>query len=93
MDGWNTTFLLGRHIFRGYVSFREGKTYKDDDYHDDGHDHVGHDHDDDLMIMKLAGLNANTFNESKYIHICTYLQHVKFYDRSCFLTLSSVAVH
>ena len=24
MDGWNTTFLLGRHIFRGYVSFREG---------------------------------------------------------------------
>ena len=45
------------------------KTYKDDDYHDDGHDHVGHDHDDhdhddDLMIMKLAGLNANTFNES-----------------------------
>ena len=27
MDGWNTTFLLGRSIFRGYVSFREG-TYK-----------------------------------------------------------------
>ena len=25
MDGWNTTFLLGRLIFRGYVSFREGK--------------------------------------------------------------------
>ena len=25
MDGWNTTFLLGRPIFRGYVSFREGK--------------------------------------------------------------------
>ena len=25
MDGWNTTFLLGRSIFRGYVSFREGK--------------------------------------------------------------------
>ena len=24
MDGWNTTFLLGRPIFRGYVSFREG---------------------------------------------------------------------
>ena len=24
MDGWNTTFLLGRLIFRGYVSFREG---------------------------------------------------------------------
>ncbi len=23
MDGWNTTFLLGRPIFRGYVSFRE----------------------------------------------------------------------
>ena len=23
-DGWNTTFLLGRLIFRGYVSFREG---------------------------------------------------------------------
>ena len=22
MDGWNTTFLLGRLIFRGYVSFR-----------------------------------------------------------------------
>ena len=22
--GWNTTFLLGRPIFRGYVSFREG---------------------------------------------------------------------
>ena len=22
MDGWNTTFLLGRPIFRGYVSFR-----------------------------------------------------------------------
>ena len=21
MDGWNTTFLLGRPIFRGYVSF------------------------------------------------------------------------
>ncbi len=25
MDGWNTTFLLGRPIFRGYVSFRECK--------------------------------------------------------------------
>ena len=25
MDGWNTTFLLGRPIFRCYVSFREGK--------------------------------------------------------------------
>ena len=24
-DGWNTTFLLERSIFRGYVSFREGK--------------------------------------------------------------------
>ena len=23
MDGWNTTFLLGWPIFRGYVSFRE----------------------------------------------------------------------
>ena len=23
MDGWKTTFLLGRPIFRGYVSFRE----------------------------------------------------------------------
>ena len=28
MDGWNTTFLLGRPIFRGYVSFREGNTNK-----------------------------------------------------------------
>ena len=28
MDGWNTTFLLGRPIFRGYVSFREGISYK-----------------------------------------------------------------
>ncbi len=28
MDGWNTTFLLGRPIFRGYVSFREGILYK-----------------------------------------------------------------
>ena len=25
MDGWNTTFLFGRPIFRGYVSLREGK--------------------------------------------------------------------
>ena len=24
MDGWNITFLLGRPIFKGYVSFREG---------------------------------------------------------------------
>ena len=24
MDGWNTSFLLGRPILRGYVSFREG---------------------------------------------------------------------
>ena len=24
MDGWKTSFLLGRAIFRGYVSFREG---------------------------------------------------------------------
>ena len=24
MDGWNTTFLLGRLIFRVYVNFREG---------------------------------------------------------------------
>ena len=24
MDGWNTTFLLRRLIFKGYVSFREG---------------------------------------------------------------------
>ena len=27
MDGWNTTFLLGRPIFRGYVSFREGSVF------------------------------------------------------------------
>ena len=27
MDGWNTTFLLGRPIFRGYVSFREGNCF------------------------------------------------------------------
>ncbi len=27
MDGWNTTFLLGRPIFRGYVSFREGNIH------------------------------------------------------------------
>ena len=26
MNGWNATFLLGRPIFRGYVSFREGKS-------------------------------------------------------------------
>ena len=25
MDGWNTTFLLAFPIFRGYVSFREGR--------------------------------------------------------------------
>ena len=24
MDGWNTSFLLGWPIFRGYVSFTEG---------------------------------------------------------------------
>ena len=24
MDGWNTTFLFGWPIFKGYVSFREG---------------------------------------------------------------------
>ena len=28
MDGWNTTFLLGRPLFRGYVSFREGMSVK-----------------------------------------------------------------
>ncbi len=27
MDGWNNTFLLGRPIFRGYVSFREGRLF------------------------------------------------------------------
>ena len=27
MDGWKTTFLLGRPIFRGYVSFREGTCF------------------------------------------------------------------
>ena len=26
MDGWNTSFILGRQLFRGYVSFREGIT-------------------------------------------------------------------
>ena len=26
MDGWNTTFLLGRPIFKGYVSFRDRKS-------------------------------------------------------------------
>ena len=30
MDGWNTTFLLGRPIFKGYVSFREGIFWEDD---------------------------------------------------------------
>ena len=25
MDGWETTFILGRPILRDYVSFREGK--------------------------------------------------------------------
>ena len=24
INGWNTTFLLGRPMFRGYASFREG---------------------------------------------------------------------
>ena len=24
MDGWKTTFLLGRELFRGYVKLREG---------------------------------------------------------------------
>ena len=28
MDGWNTSFLLGRPIFRGYVSFREGNIFQ-----------------------------------------------------------------
>ncbi len=28
MDGWNTTFLLGRPIFRCYVSFREGTIWR-----------------------------------------------------------------
>ena len=27
MDGWNTSFFLGRPIFRGYVSFRECKVF------------------------------------------------------------------
>ncbi len=27
MDGWNTRFLLGWPIFRGYVSFREGNRF------------------------------------------------------------------
>ena len=27
MDGWNTSFLLGWPIFRGYVSFREGGNF------------------------------------------------------------------
>ena len=27
MDGWNTSFLLGNPIFRGFVSFREGKPF------------------------------------------------------------------
>ena len=27
MDGWNTSFLLGWPICRGYVSFREGNYY------------------------------------------------------------------
>ena len=27
MDGWNTTFLLGRPIFRGYVSLPEGSVF------------------------------------------------------------------
>ena len=27
MDGWNTTFLLGRPIFKCYVSFREGNFF------------------------------------------------------------------
>ena len=28
MDGWNTTFLLRRPIFRGHVSFREGISWE-----------------------------------------------------------------
>ena len=32
MDGWKTTFLLGRLIFRDYVSFREGR-HKPPIYH------------------------------------------------------------
>ena len=28
MDGSSTTFLLGRPIFRGYVSFREGMNHR-----------------------------------------------------------------
>ena len=27
MDGWNTSFLLGWPIFRGYVTFREGRLW------------------------------------------------------------------
>ncbi len=33
MDGWNTTFLLGMPIFRGYVSFREGNWKMTSKYH------------------------------------------------------------
>ena len=32
MDGWNTIFLLGRPIFRGYVSFREGTPQKTNEW-------------------------------------------------------------
>ncbi len=28
MDGWNTTFLLGRPIFNGYNSFRECRSFR-----------------------------------------------------------------
>ncbi len=27
IDGWKTTFLLKKPMFRGYVSFREGKMF------------------------------------------------------------------
>ncbi len=33
MDGWNTTFLLEKPIFRGYVSFREGNIKSNKTYH------------------------------------------------------------
>ena len=43
MDGWNTSFLLGWPIFKGYVSFREGTIETHFHFHRNSH-HPSHPH-------------------------------------------------
>ena len=56
MDGWNTSFLLGWPIFRGYVSFREGNEFGNAGQVHEMNQHDGAELKGSIELAPLAGV-------------------------------------